>query len=128
MQQDARRVEFLGGAAQVYVQTPNQLGIDRQPMVDAGAVLQLTIRVIEPFEQMVLAIHSVYPSYSDMDISAQLAELPLNEWQVLEFLLAKFDQDERIDFSNVNSPMLLYSETAGTIDLGCVKYHIAHNL
>ena len=45
MQQDGRRIEFLGGAAQVYAQTQDQQGIDRQRLLNA--VLQFTIRVVQ---------------------------------------------------------------------------------
>ena len=87
-QQDAREVSFLGGEAQIYAQTEDMKGTDRNSYLNAEATLQFDLRMHEyPAEMVNLAMHCEWPCLSEVKLAPVMNALPPEEWTTLKVLV-----------------------------------------
>ena len=125
-QQDAITVEFTGeSAAQVYMQTGDEAGVDKYSYVNADATLQFDIDMKSTApESLVLATHCEWPCLGEVQINkvlpAATAEGETN-WTTIKVPLQCL-VDEGMDFSLVNTAFLMYSEDAVEFNLGEIRY------
>jgi beta-glucosidase len=125
-QQDAINVVFNGeGAAQVYLQTLDELGGDKYSYVNAEATLQFDIDMKSAApDSLILATHCEWPCLAEVQINKVLpAATPVGEtnWTTVKVPLSCF-VDEGMDFTLVNTPFLMYTDEAVEFNLGEIRY------
>ncbi|WP_231115986.1 glycoside hydrolase family 3 protein [Motilibacter rhizosphaerae] len=107
VQQDGRLITWTG-TGQYYLQSPQPT--DLSSYLNAGSALEFdTIVKQAPTATTTISIHCVYPCFSDVPAKAFFGKLPLNQKVTVKIPLSCFD-DGRLDFSNVNTAFLVYTE------------------
>ena len=125
-QQDAINVSFSGESpAQVYMQTHDEKGIDKNSYANAEATLQFDIdmKSVAP-ESLVLATHCEWPCLGEVKINKVLPAATAadeTQWTTIKVPLACFTE-EGMEFSMLNTPFLMYSEEAVEFNLGEIRY------
>ncbi|WP_306819035.1 glycoside hydrolase family 3 protein [Archangium lipolyticum] len=111
----AVNVKF-SGTGQVYMQNKNgNVGRDLQSYLNSNGALVFSVKVnVAPAAQVNLSAHCIYPCLGEIQLTAPLRNLEGKGWNELAVPLSCFEQTG-LDFSNVNSPFLLY--TTATLDL-----------
>jgi beta-glucosidase len=102
------------GTGQLYMQNQNgNVGRDLQPYLNANGALVFETKVdVAPAEQVNLSMHCIYPCLGEIQLTNTLRDLAGKGWKELAVPLSCFPS---LDFTNVNSPFLLY--TSGALDL-----------
>ncbi|MFA0412942.1 glycoside hydrolase family 3 N-terminal domain-containing protein [Vibrio renipiscarius] len=124
-QQDALSVT-LGDQLpmQFYLQTPDKIGVDLRHYLVADSTLQFDISVKSPVpESLKLAAHCVYPCGAVASIQESMQKALMNadkEWIRIKVPLRCLEE-KGVDFSNVNTPFLLYSDEPFEFDIGEVR-------
>lgn len=123
-QQDAVTLTFDGASpSQFYVQTADEKGEDRQDYFNADATLQFDVDMdTAAAPKMKLAMHSVHPSITEVDIAYVLpkATPDTTEWSTIKIPLECFDNGN-LNFGNLNTPFLLFSEQAVAMSIANVR-------
>ena len=125
-QQDAINVSFSGeSAAQVYIQTHDQKGIDKNSYLNAEATLQFDIDMKSAApKSLVLAAHCEWPCLGEVKINKVLPAPTAageTQWTTIKVPLECL-AEEGMEFSMLNSPFLMYSEEAVEFNLGEIRY------
>ncbi|QRN97702.1 exo 1,3/1,4-beta-D-glucan glucohydrolase [Archangium violaceum] len=115
LQWAAVNVKF-NGTGQVYTQNKNGgVGRDLQAYLNSNGALVFSVKVnVAPAASVNLSMHCVYPCLGEIRLTDTLTNLAGKGWNELAVPLSCFEQTG-LDFTNVNSPFLLY--TTGTLDL-----------
>jgi beta-glucosidase len=125
-QQDALNVTFTGDSeAQIYIQTANEKGVDKYSYLNANAVLEFDIdmKSVAP-NSLVLSTHCEWPCHGELNINNLLPKpSAINEtrWTTIKIPLSCL-AEQGMDFTNTNTPFLLYSQEAVEFNLGEIRY------
>ncbi|WP_390905070.1 glycoside hydrolase family 3 protein [Vibrio fortis] len=125
-QQDALSVS-LGQSLpmQFYLQTPDKKGVDLTDYLFAGSDLEFDIVVFGSVPQSLkLASHCVYPCGAIASIGKELSKALLNRdepWLTVKVPLSCLAENG-VDFSDLNTPFLLYTDEPFDFDIGEVRY------
>lgn len=129
MQQSALNVRFTGkkegfektSAAQIYMQTTNQKGLDVTKYINVNSTLEFDIRMVNTApEGLVLATHCEYPCMGSLKISKVLPK-PSNKWTTMKVPLKCF-KEAGMNFQKMNTPFLIFSEDAAEFELGKIRF------
>ncbi|KAA8678472.1 glycoside hydrolase family 3 protein [Vibrio gigantis] len=125
-QQDALAVSFGEQLPmQFYLQTPDKKGVDLRHYLVADATLQFDISVRGSVpESLRLASHCVYPCGAMASIKEPLQKALINseeQWTRIKVPL-KCLAKSGVDFSNMNTPFLLYSDEPFEFDIGEIRF------
>ena len=125
-QQDAINISFNGeSAAQVYMQSYDAKGVDKNSYLNADATLQFDIDMKSAApESMVLSAHCEWPCHGQVQINKVLPAPTApgeTNWTRVKVPLQCL-AEEGMEFSMVNSAFLLYSEEAVEFNLGEIRY------
>lgn len=106
----------FSGTGQVYVQNKDgSVGRDLQPYLSSKGSLVFAVKVnVAPSAPVTLAMHCIYPCRGELPLTETLQCLAGKGWSELAVPLQCF-KDTGLDFSNVNTPFLLY--TTGSLDV-----------
>lgn len=130
-QQDALNVRFtdaVSNGSQIYIQTPDTLGQDLQNYRNADSTLQFDIRVNQaPVDEITLSLHCVHPCLGEIKVSAAFlqdiqsatGDAVNKPWKTVKVPLSCFTG---LDFTNVNTPFLIYSKQAMDFDLANIRW------
>ena len=120
-QYDAVHVSFNGKSpAQIYMQTDDSTGRDLQSYLNAESTLQFDIKMYkQPTSKLIIAQHCVYPCRAEMALNDHLPANS-NEWSTMKIPLACF-KDKGVDFQNLNTSFLLFSDGKAEFDLGNIR-------
>lgn len=120
-QYDAVSVAFDGGgAAQVYLQFPDEQGQDFSSYLNADSTLQFDIRMQQmPTKDLRLATHCVYPCVGELDFGSSLPAVS-DSWSTLKVPLQCF-AEQGMSFSSLNTAFLFFTEGEMQFDLGNVR-------
>jgi beta-glucosidase len=108
------------GTGQVYTQNQNgNVGRPLQSYLNSNGALVFSVKVnTAPSAQVNLSMHCVYPCLGEIQLTQTLKDLEGKGWTELAVPLQCF-ADSGLDFTNVNSPFLLY--TSGPLDLSLAR-------
>ncbi len=123
VQQDARKAQWMGtGPGQFYLQDPAG-GSDLRAYLNANAALVFdTIVTQAPTARTVFSMHCVYPCFSEVDATGLLTRLAASGQKAsVKIPLRCFDTGA-MDFENVNTPFLVYTEGALTAAFANVRW------
>ncbi len=125
-QQDALRIDFGKQLPmQLYIQTPDKKGLDMRHYLTANSTLEFDIAVKSEIpSSLKLAAHCVYPCGAIAPIQKELkaiVEVSESEWVTVKVPLQCF-ADNGVNFSNINTPFLLYSDEPFQFDIGEIRY------
>ncbi|MFT6986674.1 MAG: beta-glucosidase [Psychromonas sp.] len=128
-QQDALNVKFIGeGGSQLYMQTYNGKGVDKNAYMNAQSTLQFDIdmKTVAP-KELILSMHCEWPCLGEVKI-ANLLPAPLKDptianWQTIKIPLSCF-ADQGMNFSLLNTGFLIYSNSKTPIEfnLGEIRF------
>ncbi|PTL77231.1 exo 1,3/1,4-beta-D-glucan glucohydrolase [Vitiosangium sp. GDMCC 1.1324] len=106
----------FSGTGQVYMQNKNgNVGRNLQPYLNSHGSLVFAVKVnTAPAASVNLSMHCIYPCLGEIKLTDTLKGLEGKGWSELAIPLQCF-ADTGLDFTNVNSPFLLY--TTSTLDL-----------
>ncbi|HYO58493.1 exo 1,3/1,4-beta-D-glucan glucohydrolase, partial [Archangium sp.] len=108
--------------AQLYMQSTDSTGRDLQAYLNSGAALVFDTRVGVPPAGVVKArVDCVYPCVGEIDVTEAFKALPVNTWTEVAIPLECFSQ-KGTDFTNVNTAMLLYTESALELSLAHIRW------
>ncbi|WNG41421.1 glycoside hydrolase family 3 protein [Archangium violaceum] len=104
------------GTGQIYTQNQNGgVGRDLSAYLNSKGALVFSVKVnVAPTAPVNLSMHCVYPCLGEIKLTQTLTALEGKGWTELAVPLQCM-ADTGLDFTNVNSPFLLYS--TGTLDL-----------
>ncbi|QFT09893.1 glycoside hydrolase family 3 protein [Vibrio sp. THAF190c] len=125
-QQDALSVS-LGQSLpmQFYLQTPDKKGVDLTDYLFAGADLEFDIAVYGSVpKSLKLASHCVYPCGAIASIEKELSRALENNnepWLTVKVPLSCLAENG-LDFSDLNTPLLLYADEPFDFEIGEVRY------
>lgn len=124
-QQDAVNIKFAGtSAAQFYLQTIDEKGLDKNDYLNAESTLQFDIdmkTIADP--DTTLAMHCEHPCLGDIKIGPVLpapTAADQSAWTTIKVPLQCF-AEEGMNFVKTNTPFLLLSEKAMEINLANVR-------
>ncbi|CAA9258443.1 MAG: GH3 [uncultured Corynebacteriales bacterium] len=122
VQQDARRVTWTGtGPGQFYLQEPGT-GSDLRGYLNAtGALVFDTIVHSPPAGTVVLRADCVYPCIGELPGTSLFRSLPVGTRTTVKVPLSCFDA-AGLDFSTVNTPMVLFTEGAFSLSVANVRW------
>ncbi|WP_224245489.1 glycoside hydrolase family 3 protein [Hyalangium gracile] len=113
------------GTGQLYMQSKANDGTDLQSYLNSNGALVFDARLgAAPSSAVKARVDCVYPCGGEIDVTQALKALPVGAWTEVAIPLQCFSQ-KGADFSNVNTPMLLYTE--GTMELSVANIHWAPN-
>jgi len=118
---DALEIEFKGFVAFIYVQVVDGIPKDRRPDLAAGAITFDVLLQTLPEDPIYLCCHDDYPAQPGWDITPTLREGQIGNWQRVEVPLARLAQ-LGMDFRNVNTPFMLYSEGNARLCIARVQW------
>lgn len=128
-QQDAINVVFSGeGARQLYMQTYDEKGEDRNSYLNADATLQFDIDVKKEVpDNLILSMHCEWPCFGEVEIGKVLPK-PLEDtsqenWQTIKVPLQCL-ADNGMSFPYLNTAFLLYSNEPAEFEfnLGEIRF------
>ncbi|MUK93424.1 glycoside hydrolase family 3 protein [Aliivibrio fischeri] len=126
-QQDALYINFGQQLPmQFYLQTPDKKGVDMRHYLAADSRLEFDISIKQKQlpSSLKLATHCVYPCGAIAPIQDALQTALAtsnNEWITLRVPLRCFSENG-VNFSNINTPFLLYTDEAFEFDIGDIRY------
>lgn len=129
MQQSAINVKFAGAvgefenssAAQVYMQTPDGVGLDYNRYMNANSTMEFDIRMKSSApEVLTLSTHCEYPCRGEVNI-ANVLPAPSLDWTTIKVPLQCL-AETGMSFQMMNTPFLLFTEETTEFDLGNVRY------
>lgn len=125
-QQDALSINFGQQLPmQFYVQTPDKRGVDLRHYLMDNSTLEFDIAVKGEIPMSLkLASHCVYPCGSMASIQKELqamVDMSNDKWVTVKVPLRCF-ADNGVNFSNINTPFLLYSDEPFQFDIGEIRY------
>ena len=123
-ERDAFHVYFNGRIASLYLQLPNWNIEDMRGYLVTGADLAFDIRIHSRSKGPVrLSAHNCYPSVGVYDITQRFQTAPLGEWTSVRVPLQEIAASGS-DFSKVNVPFMLHTETELRFDIGNLRWEI----
>ncbi|PMO29690.1 1,4-beta-D-glucan glucohydrolase [Vibrio breoganii] len=128
-QQDAINVTFSGeGARQLYMQTYDEQGEDRNSYLNADATLQFDIDVKKEIpDNFILSMHCEWPCFGEVEVGKvlpkPLADPSQSNWQTIKIPLQCL-ADEGMSFPMMNTAFLLYSNESQEFEfnLGEIRF------
>ena len=125
-QHDALTIKFGNTfPMQFYIQTPDKKGIDMRDYLAAKSKLEFDISIRSAIpSSLKLASHCVYPCGAIAPISEFLEQVSngdKGEWLTIRIPLECF-ANQGVNFSDVNTPLLIYADEAFSFDIGEIRY------
>ncbi|MGY5449612.1 glycoside hydrolase family 3 N-terminal domain-containing protein [Agarivorans sp. MS3-6] len=124
-QQDAVKLEFGSSIAEIFFETLDGAGSDRNAYVNADSSLQFDIQLLsEAPASMRLRADCEYPCTAELDISGALPAVRTEgdaEWDTVKIPLSCLVA-EGMEFSFVDKVFLLQSAAPVTVNLGNIRY------
>ncbi|WLQ13336.1 glycoside hydrolase family 3 N-terminal domain-containing protein [Hahella aquimaris] len=122
IQFSAKRVKWTD-VGQVYMQaTEDNEGKDLTPYYNSKTSVKFRVKVNEaPAGDVNLSLHCVYPCLGEVAVGDFMRGLPVGEWTEVSIPFQCF-VDDGLDFSNVNTPFLLYSGGAMDLSLENIRW------
>lgn len=125
-QQDGLRVEFNGiSPAQLYLASPDGDLFDVQRYLNSNGVLEFDIDLKSPKpSRLALALHCQWPCVGEVSLTELLPDPSSEEvsnWTTIRVPLARFEE-AGMDFTNMSTPFLIYTEEPVTFKLGRVRF------
>ncbi|WP_084187308.1 glycoside hydrolase family 3 protein [Andreprevotia chitinilytica] len=118
----AVKVHWNNAAGQVYMQSATSLGTDLSPYLNAHGSLVFDAKLATPASSAVTArIDCGYPCIGAVDVTTAVNALPVNSWTSVAIPLSCF-ATAGTDFTNVNTPLLLYTSGAFDISLANIRW------
>ena len=122
VQQDARRVQWHGGQAQFYL-TDLAGGTDLRGYLNAESALVFDVIVHQPpTDRVALSVHCEFPCMAEVLMTAVFTNLPVGVKSTVKIPLSAFDVAQKLDFENVNSPFLIYTEGEFTASFANIRW------
>ena len=120
-QYDAVNVKFIRGkAAQIYLQTPDQKGQDKQSYDNADSTLQFDIRMKKsPTKTLKLAQHCEWPCSAAVVMNDDLPKEG-SGWKTLK-VPSKCFTDKGMKYAAMNTPFLIVLNGEAEFDLGNIR-------
>ncbi|MDY7229496.1 glycoside hydrolase family 3 protein [Hyalangium rubrum] len=111
------------GTGQLYMQSATgSEGRNLQAYLNANSALVFDVRVITPPAGPVKSrVDCVYPCGGEIDVTAALRALPADAWTEVAIPLQCY-ADRGADFTNVNTPMLFFTEGAMELAVANVRW------
>ncbi|MCK6263329.1 exo 1,3/1,4-beta-D-glucan glucohydrolase [Vibrio sp. ZSDE26] len=127
-QQDALEVTFYGeGARQIYMQTYDEQGVDKNAYLNADSTLQFDIdmKTTAP-DDFILSMHCEWPCHGELKLGPVLpkpSDPTIPNWETIKIPLACLAEEGMV-FPNLNSAFLLYSNSSEEIkfNLGEIRF------
>lgn len=129
MQQSALNVNFSGetegfagkSAAQIYMQTVDEKGVDYNRYVNANATIEFDIRVNSGNPALVnLSTHCEYPCRGEVNIANVLPK-PSSDWSTIK-IPVQCMVETGMSYQMMNTPFLIYTAEAINFDIGAIRY------
>lgn len=123
VQQDARKVQWMGtGPGQFYISDPAG-GSDLRAYLNAKSALVFdTIVTQAPTARTVLSMHCVWPCYSEVEATKLFSDLAATGQKSTVKIPLECFNNGALDFENVNTPFLVYTEGALTAAFANVRW------
>ncbi|MET8154743.1 exo 1,3/1,4-beta-D-glucan glucohydrolase [Sphaerisporangium sp. NPDC005289] len=120
LQQDGLKATWTGGPAQLYMQNPAG-GTDLRGYLNADAALEFdTIVHQPPAGRTVISSHCVYPCLAEVVATSLFQNLPVGSKATVKIPVSCFSPN--LDFENVNTPFLVYTEAAFSVSFANVRW------
>ncbi|WP_405139566.1 exo 1,3/1,4-beta-D-glucan glucohydrolase [Sphaerisporangium sp. NBC_01403] len=120
VQADGLKATWNGGPAQIYMQDPAG-GSDLRGYLNADAALVFdTIVHQPPAARTVISAHCVYPCFAEVVATSLFQNLPAGSKATVKIPVSCFAPN--LDFENVNTPFLVYTEGAFSASFANVRW------
>ncbi|WP_329062449.1 glycoside hydrolase family 3 protein [Amycolatopsis sp. NBC_01480] len=121
VQADGLKATWTGtGAAQLYSQNPSGTN-DLRSYLNADSALEFDVIVNSPpVNRTVVSMHCVYPCFSEVNATKLFTDLPTGQKATVKIPLSCFANG--LDFQNVNTPFLVYTDGAFSASFANVRW------
>ncbi|HEV7974103.1 exo 1,3/1,4-beta-D-glucan glucohydrolase [Amycolatopsis sp.] len=121
VQQDGLKATWTGtGPGQLYMQNSTGPSDLRGYLNAEGALVFDVIVNAAPVNRTVLSVHCVYPCFSEVNATKLFTDLPIGVKSTVKIPISCFATG--MDFENVNTPFLVYTDAAFSASFANVKW------